>query len=111
MHCPLTKAREGAEGRLVCTILLAPSRGCRVTVGRHWAAFTAEEKGRRDMVDDFHVPGVLRQAKEEGRGRVKSNSVWQVAEKRHSWIGMVCKCALTGALGIWVFVKHNSSAP
>lgn len=54
-HCPLTKAREGAEGRQVWAVppvegdsLLcpAPSKGCRVTVGSFWAAFTAEEKDK-----------------------------------------------------------------
>lgn len=44
MHCPLTKAREGAEGRPVCAMLLAPSKGRRVTVRRRWTAFTAKEK-------------------------------------------------------------------
>ena len=55
-HCPLTNASEGAGGRPVGAMLLAPSRGCRVTVGRCWTAFTAEEeKNRCHKVDDFHV--------------------------------------------------------
>lgn len=59
-HCPLTKAREGAEGRQVWAtppvesdslLSSAPSKGSRVTVGRLWAALTAEEKDRCDQVD------------------------------------------------------------
>lgn len=55
-HCPLTKAREGADGRQAWAMLLlvdgdslmpsAPSKGCRVTVERCWAAVTVEEKGK-----------------------------------------------------------------
>lgn len=68
MHCPLTKAREGATGRQVWAAILlllllvegdstwpsAPSKGCRVTAWRCWAAFTAEEeKDRGDNPSDF----------------------------------------------------------
>lgn len=49
MHCPLTKVREGAEGKPVCATLLAPSKGCRVTVWRRWAAFTVKQKRRTDV--------------------------------------------------------------
>ena len=66
-HRPLTKAREGAEGRQAWTtppaegnslLSSASSKGCRVTEGRLWA----------DKVDDFHSTlGVLGQAKEKGR--------------------------------------------
>lgn len=76
-HRPLTKAREGAEGRQAWTtppaegnslLSSASSKGCRVTEGRLWAAFTAEEKDICDKVDDFHSTlGVLGQAKEKGR--------------------------------------------
>lgn len=113
MHCPLTKAREDADGRLVWATPPATSKGFRVTVDRRWAAFTAreEEKDRHDEVDDFHTPWEAQAGEGEGRDRVKRNSVWQVGEKRLSWMDKVYKCGLAGTLGISVFVKHNSSAP
>lgn len=74
-HCPLTKASEGAKGRQVWAtpevegdslLSSAPSKGCRVTVGRLWAAFTAEEKERCDKVADFHTGREETQFDQEG---------------------------------------------
>lgn len=72
-HCPLTKAREGAEGRLVCDTPLASSKGCKVTVERCWAAFTAEEEEnqRCDKVDDFHMPWDAQAGKGGRQGQEK----------------------------------------
>lgn len=71
-HRPLTKPSEGAEGRWVCaTLPSAPSKGCRVTLGRRWAAFTAEEeKDRGDNTEDFHrvLGGAGRQRRRPGTG-------------------------------------------
>lgn len=93
MHCPLTNLREEADGRLVCATLLVPSKGCRVTVRRRWAALTAEEEeDRSDKVGDFHMPWDTQVGRGGGRGRGKGHSVRQVGKKRHGWTGKVCKC-------------------
>lgn len=74
MHCPLTNLREEAEGRLVCATLLAPSKGCRATVRRPWAALTAkeEEEDRSDKLGDFHVPWDAQAGRGGGRARGKA---------------------------------------
>lgn len=89
IHCPLTKARDGAAGRQVWAMLLlplgegdsmwpsAPSKDCRVTLGRRWAASTAEEE--KDKGDDLDGSEML--------SRRGGGGGWQGQGQGWGWAG------------------------
>lgn len=113
-HRPETNASEGAGGRPAGAPQLAPSRGCRVTAGRCWTAFTAEgeEKNRRHEVGGLTWPWdaqVGRGAGGGGTGRIGTGRDRTARRGAVAW--EASQGAFAEALEISVLTEHNPSAP